>query len=198
MNNEIEHIIDLFDEFILVPEKDSPLEKVTETAPVEEQATTEVQSVSEPALNNQPAPDNHAPILVSPSPISVIPLNFSGANKRHIVFIYNDKVNDARENVEMLSNLITKALKFSMEDVAVVRLSKNPEHNLHTIIDALKPHHLLLFGVPEWITDEVTVVHNVIKVNDTHVLIADNVEAYHGRQEHKSALWSGIQQLLSY
>lgn len=197
MNNDIDYIIDLFDEFILVPEKEETASTLSKTVHVEQTVEPVVETVlAEPAVN-LPASNHHAqePELQTPAPI--IPLNYSGANKRHIVFIYNDKVNDSRENVEMLSNLITKALKFSMDDVAVVRVSKNQNHNFKSVNEVLKPAHLLLFGASEWLDDPQFGIHDVVKIDGVKVLIADAIDAYHGRQEYKGALWNGIQQLFN-
>lgn len=198
MNNEIEDIVDLFDEFFII---DSP-EQANIVKPVVVAAAEKPVVEPDHAEPVSKTPENPLPPVTSvpPAPqVTISPLNFSGANKRHITVIYNDKNNDSRANVEMLSNLITKALKFSMDDVAIVRLSRNPEHTLKTIADTLQPEYIMAWGASGLVKDAQlqTPVHGIVAFGGAQVLLADEVHAYLDNNVHKTALWQAIQTLFA-
>lgn len=212
MTNDIENVIDLFDELYVFETKEElaakansgdgvkPAETI-ETIPAEELKPTEpvaITVVEEPKLTlpeetiveTQPeitAPQNENKVQ--------IPLNYSGANKRHIAIIYNDINNDSRENVEMLSNLITKALKFSMDDVAVVRMSKNQNLSIEEIIAQLKAKHAIVWGAPSQFLHQN--IHEIYSVNSTQIMVADFVNNYHNKGDYKTQLWAAIQKLFA-
>jgi hypothetical protein len=137
------------------------------------------------------------PKLPSPQkePLVQIPLNYSGANKRLIAIIYNDIINDSRENVGMLSDLITKGLKFSMDDVAVIRLSKNQNYSIEQILEQLKPKHTIIFGAPDGFQHQL--VHQIVEINSNQVLVTDFVHLYLNNNEYKGQLWTSIKTLFA-
>jgi hypothetical protein len=198
MSIDIENIADLFDEFYVIANDQSP-ETVEQVEPVAIENTI---VEAPPAVVSLPAPEE--PVVTStiqtePTPIEVpntptkqvIPIQYAGANKRHIVFIYNDKNNDTRENVEMITNLIRNALKFSMDDVAVVRLSKNESLSLADINEQLMAKQVIIFGANTLLPQ--AKMHEVLVINQTRVLVADEVHQYHNKNEYKAQLWAGIQ-----
>lgn len=212
MTNDIENVIDLFDELyvfetkeelaarvnsevVVLPAESSAVKPVEEFKPItpvaEVVAETPIPTLpKEPVVATQPeltAPINEPAIQKT--------LNYSGANKRHIAIIYNDINNDSRENVEMLSNLITKALKFSMDDVAVVRMSKNQNFSIEEIITQLHSKHAIVWGAPsEFVYRE---VHQIYPIQSAKVMVADFVNNYHNKGDYKTQLWSAIQKLLA-
>ena len=198
MSSDIENIADLFDEFYVIANDESP-----ETVKQEEPIAIENTIVEEtPAVVSLPAQEEpvvtstiqteSTPIEVPSTPSKqVIPIQYAGANKRHIVFIYNDKNNDTRENVEMITNLIRNALKFSMDDVAVVRLSKNESLSLADINEQLMAKQVIIFGATTLLPQ--ANMHEVLEINQTRVLVADEVHQYHNKNEYKAQLWAGIQ-----
>ncbi len=198
MSTDIENIADLFDEFYVIANDESP-----ETIQQEKTLATEIPVAEVPlAVASLPSPEEpivtsttqteSTPIEVPNTPTKqVVPIQYAGANKRHIVFIYNDKNNDARENVEMITNLIRNALKFSMDDVAVVRLSKNESLTLADIIEQLMAKQVIIFGANSLLPQ--ANVHDLVVLNQTRVLAADEVHQYHSRNEYKAQLWAGIQ-----
>lgn len=186
MSNEIENIVDLFDEFFILPEDEN---NTSNTSP----------SLLSPEPTF-PAKEHVQPNVVNETPVVVpiqlpeelpVPIQYSGANKRHIVFIYNDKINDSRENVEMISNLIRNALKISFDDVAIMRLSKNPQLSIQSVMHQLTPKQVIVFGGDELLPNEQ--LHEVKMVNDTKWLKADWVKNYLTNQEHKAAFWAALQ-----
>jgi hypothetical protein len=211
MINEIENVIDLFDELYVFENKEELVSNVNSEVAYqpaqsnannsnEETSTTtpKTEVVNETlitALPNEPIfttkPELTAPII---KPAIQKTLNYSGANKRHIAVIYNDIINDSRENVEMLSNLITKALKFSMNDVAVVRMSKNQNFTVEEIINQLQAKHAIVWGAPsEFAFSE---IHQIYTINSTQIMVADFVNNYHNKNDYKAKLWSAILKLL--
>lgn len=199
MNNEIEEIADLYDEFFII----DPLAQISGNKPVEVVAAVArpvpVKEAAEPVINT---PEDLLPPVnnVAPTPqIPLSPLNFSGANKRHITVIYNDKNNDSRENVEMLSNLVTKALKLSMDDVAIVRLSRNPEYSLSMIFNTLNSEYAMIWGAFDLLKSEHndTAIHQTSSMGSTRIMVADEAHTYHDNTTYKTALWQAIQSLLA-
>ncbi len=212
MTNDIENVIDLFDELYVFETEEELAAKVNSEGvvqpkesstikPVEEQKqitpqTEVVVETPKPTLPKETISETQ-PELTAPihEPIIQKTLNYSGANKRHIAIIYNDIINDSRENVEMLSNLITKALKFSMDDVAVVRLSKNQKISVEEIIAQLQAKHAIVWGAPSQF--EYPNIHQIYAINSTQVMVADFVNNYHNKGEYKTQLWAAIQKLLA-
>jgi hypothetical protein len=207
MTNEIENIIDLFDEMYVFETKEELAAK--ETSDVESKSLEHfdknksiVSEIEFPSNTQVPTIQNESfvetqPELTSPQKESLvqIPLNYSGANKRHIAIIYNDIFNDSRENVGMLSDLITKGLKFSMDDLAIVRLSKNQNYTIEQILEQLKPKKAILFGAPEGFQHQI--VHQIIEINSNQVLVADFVHLYLNNKESKGQLWTSIKTLFA-
>ena len=50
---------------------------------------------------------------------------FTGTNKKKTVFVYNDKNQLSSNDTIMLENLVTKGIKWSMEDIIILNLSQN-------------------------------------------------------------------------
>jgi len=212
MTNEIEYIIDLFDELYVFETKEELATKVSEdvvSEPINTAFVPNVEGLNSTIPEIEPAVETSVKTLQNDSivetqpeltasqnePIVQIPLNYSGANKRLIAIIYNDIINDSRQNVEMLSNLITKALKFSMDDVAVVRLSKNKNHTIEEIITQLQSKHAIVWGSPEGFDHQT--IHQVNQINQTRLLVADFVHQYNNNNDYKVQLWTAIQSLFA-
>lgn len=212
MTNDIENLIDLFDELYVFETKEELTAKVnSEDAvqpiksstikPVEEQKqitqqTEIVVESSKPTLPEETIVETQPEKTTPQNENKVqIPLNYSGANKRHIAIIYNDIINDSRENVEMLSNLITKALKFSMDDVAVVRMSKNQKISIEEIITQLQAKHAIVWGAPSQFMYQN--IHEIYSINSSQIMVADFVNNYHNKGDYKAQLWAAIQKLLA-
>jgi hypothetical protein len=192
MSNEIEEISDLFDEFFII---DSP-----QLTPSSATSRKTAPGFPDPeTLQEKQLPESMEPEVLQPEAFSLPPLIFSGANKRLIAVIYNDKNNDSRENVEMLSNLITKALKMSMDDVAIIRLSKNPGYPLPVIFNELRTEKAMVWGATDLpgIENLQTEVHQQVQIGKTIVLINDEVYKYHNNAVHKARLWEAIQKLFN-
>ncbi len=184
-----EHIVDLFDEFYLLPDDTAtskPVE-ITATPPVVEAKVEEV--TPEPVVV-QPQEE-----LEIKEPEVIPPIAYAGANKKHIVFIYNDKINDSRENVEMITNLIRNALKITMDDVAVIRLSKNPQFKVENLLSELTPKQVVFFGYSEFMPG--AGLHQMVTTGNTKILPAKYVHEYHGDTKLKGELWAGIQKIFS-
>ena len=212
MTNEIENIIDLFDELyvfetkdeLAAKEKSDIVARSVETVSIEQvdEKKSTVPEIEPPVNIHVPTIQNDSlvetqPKLPSPQkePLVQIPLNYSGANKRLIAIIYNDIINDSRENVGMLSDLITKALKFSMDDVAVIRLSKNQNYSIEQILEQLKPKHTIIFGAPDGFQHQL--VHQIVEINSNQVLVTDFVHLYLNNNEYKGQLWTSIKTLFA-
>jgi hypothetical protein len=212
MTNDIENVIDLFDELYVFETKEELAAKVNSEVVVQSVVNSSVELVEELQTATQEAEVvtdtmettlSKEPVLATQPELTATKnesaiqktLNYSGANKRHIAIIYNDIINDSRENVEMLSNLITKGLKFSMDDVAVVRMSKNQNFSIEEIITQLQAKHAIVWGTPNEFTYRE--MHQIFKVQSTQVMVADFVNNYHNKNDYKGQLWSAIQKLLS-
>lgn len=193
MNIKAEEIADLFDEFYLI--RETKTSTVLET-PISENIN------AKPTNNLQPNEDvvhiNHQiNQVISTEKIaetievnSVPQLYYSGANKKHITFIYNDKITDSKDNVDLIMNVLTKVLKINLEDIAMVRLSKNNTHNLQQITDELQPKKVLLWGCKELLQQEHISydLHTIKNVSNINLLIADLVHHYHGNDSYKKDL----------
>lgn len=189
MSIEPENIVDLFDEFYLL-RNDTQRNEEVKAVPEQNEKVTD-SSVTEPIMPI--ATPVAEPVVVAEPKINLPKIDYAGANKKHIAFIYNDKINDSRENVEMISNLIRNALKITMDDVAVIRLSKNEHFSISQLKAELLPKQVVFFGAQEFMPN--TQMHQVVVDETCKILVADWVHQYHGKNEEKAKLWAGIQQL---
>lgn len=197
MNIKAEDIADLFDEFYLIRETKTPT--VLET-PISENINAEPTNNLQPnedvvELNQQTNP------IVSPQKLEetkkaqpVPQLFYSGANKKHITFIYNDKIIDTKDNVDLIINVLTKVLKISLEDIAMIRLSKNNTHSLQQITGELQPKKVLLWGCQELLQQQNISydLHTIKNVSNINLLMADMVHQYHGNDSYKKDLLNAL------
>ena len=191
MNKDIEPIIDLFDEFYLIT-SDIKTAETLSNQPIEQGEITPPETTSQVEPTEVISTRVEASTPSSPSPISI---QYAGANKKHIVFIYNDKINDSRENVEMITNLINKALNLSMESVAVIRMSKNEQLTKEALLEQLKPVIVVSFGMEEWLnqSDIHAQVHQPLQLGETMYFNAHSAHLYTNNNELKKAMWINLQ-----
>lgn len=191
MNKDIEPIIDLFDEFYLIT-SDIKTSEIVSNEPIELTEITTPDTTSQVEPTKVISTPVEAPTPSLPSPISI---QYAGANKKHIVFIYNDKINDSRENVEMITNLINKALNLSMESVAVIRASKNEQLTKTALLEQLKPVIVVSFGMEEWLiqSDIQAQIHQPLQVGETVYFNAHNAHLYLNNNELKKVMWLNLQ-----
>lgn len=191
MNKDIEPIIDLFDEFYLIT-SDIKTSEIVSNEPIEQTEITTPDTISQVEPTKVISTPVEAPTSSLPSPISI---QYAGANKKHIVFIYNDKINDSRENVEMITNLINKALNLSMESVAVIRASKNEQLTKTALLEQLKPVIVVSFGMEEWLkqSDIQAQIHQPLQVGETVYFNAHSAHLYLNNNELKKVMWLNLQ-----
>jgi hypothetical protein len=200
-HTEIIHLIDLFDEFYLFDQKEQTTSPVTTSTTVEQVKTenVEVHSTS-PVESAQPITLTYAEPIIEP-PVPSSPIQYAGANKRLFAFIYNDKINknDERANVELISNLIKNALKWTMDDIAIIRLSKNEDLKIARVIEQLKVNKVIIWGMDDGFEDDIKQkgIHEVHSYLQSKVLITHPVSDYHQNNRAKQSLWQSIQLLLS-
>lgn len=200
--NEID-LIDLFDEFYILAndaidniQQPNPTVQILSKDTGEAERTTEAETVVAEMLASTPAKTETSTVS-SISQTQSPSLSFAGANKQHIAFIYNDKIYDSKDNVEMIMNFITKALKFSLDDVAILRISKNNEYHITQILEELNCKKAVLWGCAELFTNENIhlAVHEVHAVKEIQVLNADAAHKYHNNQDLKMKLWEAAQKI---
>ncbi len=189
MKLEIETIVDLFDEFYLVSDITSKEELITGSTNKEETVT-----------NNTPAIEsNQSNTLINDSlnqpqnTINLPKIEYAGKNQKHIVFIYNDTTNDSKENALFIQNIFQKALQLQLDDIAIIRISKNPTLTKNQILEELSPKQIIIFGTQPFFP--ATSFHQILVENNTKILLADAPENYHESKEKKLVLWNLIQQI---
>jgi len=187
MNHEIITLTDLFDEFYLI----NDTETTSLNSPKPLPSLNNTNDFLEPKIANEP--QNKFPeIPVTPKPQVI----YKGANKKHITIIYNDKFYDSPENVLLITNLITKGLNISFEDVAICRVKQNDNLNLIDYFEQLTPKKVLFWGCSDLLTDaEVAYkMHEIGIFNGIHFLVADQVQMYHDNTTYKTQLWTKIKE----
>ncbi len=201
MNKAEEYLTELFDEFyILASDTKDILPQTNSDKHASSKNKTEVEKEveAEPITNQAPISaevvTSNAVLINQPQ---LPPLNFTGANKQHIAFIYNDKIHDSKDNVEMIINFITKALKFSLDDIAILRLSKNNHHQITQILVQLGAKKAVLWGCSDLLRAENILLsaHQIETIGQTTIVNAEEAQKYHNNQSLKLALWEASQKI---
>lgn len=203
MNKGEEHLTDLFDEFYIIA---SDAKDILQKTNVDKHTSSNNNVEVEEKVETEPIANQHSPLTNAETEISIAtpigqpqlpPLNFTGANKQHIAFIYNDKIQDSKDNVEMIINFITKALKFSLDDVAILRLSKNNHHQITQILVELNAKKAVLWGCSDLLKEENIHLsaHQIETIGQATIVNAEEAQKYHNNQSLKLALWEASQKI---
>lgn len=125
-----------------------------------------------------------------------IKINFEGGNKTGLVFVFEQSLSDADK--EMIHNLIHKAMKLTMEDLAFVDLSVLNEVSLSQMINIIKAKRVVVWGAQNWIMQDLAQVpkYEVLKLNESSIIAVDVVSVFLTDFPLKTKLWNAIQLLL--
>lgn len=125
-----------------------------------------------------------------------IKINFEGGNKIGLVFVFEQSLSG--EDKEMIHNLIHKAMKLTMEDLAFVDLSVSNGVSLSQMINIIKASRVVVWGAENWIMQDLTSVtqYEVLKLNESSIISVDTVSTYINDIPQKTKLWNAIQLLL--
>ena len=125
-----------------------------------------------------------------------IKINFEGGNKTGLVFVFEQSL--SVEDKEMIHNLIHKAMKLTMEDLAFVDLSVSNGVSLSQMINIIKASRVVVWGAENWIMQDLTSVtqYEVLKLNESSIISVDTVSTYLRDIPQKTKLWNAIQLLL--
>jgi hypothetical protein len=125
-----------------------------------------------------------------------IKINFEGGNKTGLLFVFEQSL--SVEDKEMIHNLIHKAMKLTMEDLAFVDLSVSNGVSLSQMINIIKASRVVVWGAENWIMQDLTSVtqYEVLKLNESSIISVDTVSTYLRDIPQKTKLWNAIQLLL--
>ncbi|MES2561015.1 MAG: hypothetical protein V4590_14815 [Bacteroidota bacterium] len=125
-----------------------------------------------------------------------IKINFEGGNKTGLVFVFEESLSPADK--EMIHNLIHKAMKLTMEDVALVDLSQHNDVSAGQMINIIKPARMIVWGAHDWLLSEVSALkkYEVGTYHNSSILAVDAVTAFQDNVPLKTTLWTNIQLLL--
>lgn len=125
-----------------------------------------------------------------------IKINFEGGNKTGLVLVFEQSLLAADK--EMIQNLIHKAMKLTMEDVALVDLSHHQGVSVDQMINIIKPKHVIVWGAHNWLANTVAGIkkYEVTTYNNSSILAVDVVSAFQDNVPLKTTLWTNIQLLL--
>ncbi|MCU0423675.1 MAG: hypothetical protein MUC81_12785 [Bacteroidia bacterium] len=86
-----------------------------------------------------------------------------------------------------------------MDDIAIIRLSKNEDLKIARIIEQLKVNKVIIWGMDDGFEDDIKQkgIHEVHSYLQSKVLITHPVSDYHQNNRAKQSLWQSIQLLLS-
>lgn len=125
-----------------------------------------------------------------------IKINFEGGNKKGLLFVFEQTLSPTDK--EMIHNLIHKAMKLTMEDVALFDMSGASELSLDQMINIIKPKHIILWGAHNLLLKVApnSKKYDVIRHNNCSILNVDAVSAFQDNVPLKTTLWTNIQLLL--
>ncbi len=129
----------------------------------------------------------------SENPIKV---NFEGGNKTGLVFVFENPLSDADK--EMIHNLIHKAMKLTMEDVALIDLSTIKGVSYEQMINVIKGKKVIVWGAFDWLSESVGTIHKyeVTSFKQSSLISVDVVSAFLNNVPLKTTLWNSIQSLV--
>ena len=122
---------------------------------------------------------------------------FKGTNKKKMVFVHQDKGQLAEKDRLMIENLVTKAIGWSMDDIALLNLSQNTPATIQSIKDFFKPEQIIFWGCDEFLKANGIPQkhHEVLRGKEMKVLTVQPVSFYQ-TAELKKVLWQSIRALL--
>jgi hypothetical protein len=125
-----------------------------------------------------------------------IKINFEGGNKTGLVFAFEQSLSAADK--EMIHNLIHKAMKLTMEDIAWVDLATIKGLSVEQMINIMKPKHVIVWGAFNWLQNTVPRInkYEITTLVNTPLLAVDPVSAFLDNVPLKTTLWAQIQLLL--
>jgi hypothetical protein len=122
---------------------------------------------------------------------------FIGGNKKRVLFVFNDKNQLSGEDLVMVENLVTKAIGWSMDDIALINLSQNEQINFQEMKNFFNPLHVLFWGCDEFLAVNSIPQKNyeVLNGKTTKVLTVQPISTYLTQPDLKKLLWASIQSL---
>ncbi len=121
-----------------------------------------------------------------------------GKNLKHILIVINDSQTDmiSEEELDFLTGVL-KACKLSIQDVAVVNLTKLTDTKYLTLLEKFNPANVLLFGVtPQEIDLPVNFpAFKILNYRDIQFLYSPSLSVLKDDKLQKGKLWVCLQQL---
>lgn len=122
-----------------------------------------------------------------------VKINFEGANKAGLVFVFESKLADA--DMDMIQKLVCNAMKMSMDDVGLLYLDQHKGLSLQELIDVINPIRLINWGITSW--SSLGATYQLHKYQTTSYLNVDAVNVFHQNISLKTNLWNHIQILMT-
>ena len=125
-----------------------------------------------------------------------IKINFKGGNKTGLAFVFEQPLS-AADN-EMIHNLIHKAMKLTMEDVALIDLSLHKDVSLGQMINVMNVKRMIIWGAEQWLYNEVSDAkkYEIVTFNNSSIIGVGVVSMFQDNVPLKTTLWNTIQLLL--
>lgn len=125
-----------------------------------------------------------------------IKINFEGGNKTGLVFVFENPLSDADK--EMIHNLVHKAMKLTMEDVALIYLHTMKGVSYEQMINVINGNKVIVWGAFEWISESVGAInkYEVTPYRKSTLISVDVVSAFMNNVPLKTVLWNSIQSLI--
>lgn len=123
--------------------------------------------------------------------------SFSGANNKRILFVYDQPVKLSGDELQMVENLVTRAIGWSMDDLALMNLSEQSQQDFARIKTFFNPQHIIFWGCDAFLSSNniPQKMHEVLHGKEMKVLSAHAPVTYQQQPELKKALWDSIRQL---
>lgn len=118
-------------------------------------------------------------------------IHSTGGNSKGVVFVFGTTL--TAEDTQMTQALIHKAMKLSMEEIALVQTDQNPGLAMQEVINIMKPKFVIVWGTQLGAKDPV--LYKVYNSNNIKVLFVESVSTYHDNVPLKTKLWNAIQEL---
>jgi hypothetical protein len=123
-------------------------------------------------------------------------INFAGGNKTGLVFVFGNPLSEADK--EMIYNLIHKAMKLTMEDIAWIDCNDVKGVTVEQMINVMNARKVIVWGAPEWVPSGVKTVnfYQISTFQHCSLLHVDSVPKFLNDIPLKTTLWNAIQLLV--
>lgn len=125
------------------------------------------------------------------------PLLFEGGLAKRLLFVYHSPTGMSPEDRKMIQNLIEQAIKYKLDEVALLNLFDNQTPPISRLME-LEPKHIIFWGCESYIAANQLneSFYEVHQTGGVQFISAHAISLFHADKDLKLKLWNAIRLLL--